>query len=351
MNNSHKACRSRAPMRIGLGGGGTDVNPFCNNFGSAVLNVTIAKYAHSTITNTKNEKSVLISQDRNYSEEATMKAIMNYDISNINKDIRFQVAALQYFNKKLNLRPREQIEFTSMCDTYHGSGLGASSAILVSQIKCLSKYFDYVLDDYELAEIAIQIERNICNISGGFQDQYASAFGGFNYLESSIGKSDSITVHSLKIPNWIKAELTSRMLMLHVDRINDIEEIFSDMKGNNVENILLQMKNHTINLKNQLLKGKLDEFTKIFGELWDLKQKTSNKILPSNLKSIYDFAIKNGAISGKVSGAGGGGFFVFLCNPKKKGGLIRSLQSMNSRVENVVFDELGAQSWEINDSI
>ena len=334
-------------MRLGLGGGGTDVNPFNEKYGASVLNVTIAKYAHSTITYSDANTSSIISQDRNYILNSDIKELLKVDLSLVDSSVRFQVATLQYFHNEFNHCPKSQIIFSSMCDTYHGSGLGASSSILVSQIKCLSKYFNFVLDDYDLAKTAINIERNICNINGGFQDQYAATFGGFNYMLTEPGTPENVQVHGLKIPNWIKAELTSRMLMLHVDRVSNIDDIFDDIKTASTDSNLLEMKDLTNTLNNQLLKGALDDFTETFNLLWKLKEQTSKKILPETLRSIFDFAFKNGATAGKVSGAGGGGFFVFLCDPTVKGGLMRSLQSMNSRIESVTFDDLGAQSWEI----
>lgn len=178
------------------------------------------------------------------------------------------------------------------------------------------------LGDYETSRLAYEIERKDLGLSGGKQDQYAAAFGGFNYME--FLKEDLVIVNPLKIKRWIVDELEASIVLYFTGASRSSAKIINEQKENtskgNSEAIeaMHQIKQSAVDMKLALLKGDMHAFAEILGKGWVNKKKMANAVSNPMIQEAFDVAIPAGAMSGKVSGAGGGGFIMFMVEPTKK---------------------------------
>ena len=339
--------RSKAPLRLGLAGGGTDVNPYSNMYGGNVLNATINMYAHCTIEEMNNEKIEFEAVDLNLRFNSKVTSQLKLDGNlDLHKGVYNRI--IRDFNENKEL----SVKITTYSDAPPGSGLGSSSTMVVALLKAFSEYLSLPLGEYDIAQLAYVIEREDIGLSGGKQDQYASVFGGFNFMEFS--QNDKVIVNPLRIKNWIKDELQARILLFYTGVSRSSAKIIDDKKRNTKNNItkainaMHLVKQFALSMKEAVLTGDMRMFGDILDKSWKEKQKMSNQISNSKIDKIFETAIKNGAISGKVSGAGGGGFIMFFVDPVKKIQVKNSLKPYKGIFINFDFSEGGCHSWKID---
>tara|TARA_A100001011_G_C14223483_1_gene805502 strand:- start:111 stop:1148 length:1038 start_codon:yes stop_codon:yes gene_type:complete len=339
-----KLVRSKAPLRLGFGGGGTDIKSYSDIFTGSVLNATIDRYSYSIIKPLNYNYVRLNASDLNILVEKETQGPFELDgILNIHK------AVYNHIIKNFNNNQILPVELITFCTIPPGSGLGSSSAMVVSLIKSFVEYLNLPLDDYAIARLAIKIERVDCNLSGGLQDQYASAIGGFNFMQ--FYKNENTVVNKLRIKNWIICELEASLVLYFTGISRSSSKIIDDQTKNIISgsdeslNAMHNMKEQSIIMKDYLLKGDLKMFAETMKSSWEAKKYTSKNVTNSKVDEIYNAAIDAGATSGKLSGAGGGGFMLFYVNPEKRASLIKCLDQFEGKNYDFHFTNEGCQSW------
>jgi D-glycero-alpha-D-manno-heptose-7-phosphate kinase len=330
--------RAKSPARISFGGGGTDVTHYFVENGGAVINATISIYSHAVLKKRGDEKIRIYSND--LSDEIRG--------DNLN-DILETEGKFDLICSLLKLiSPDYGFDLEIGSDFPMSSGLGGSAVILSAIIGCFNQFRQDKWDRYEIAEIAFQAERLTLNMAGGWQDQYATTFGGVNFMEFD---SKENIVHPLKINEETLLELEESLVLCNTGIIHNSGEIHQDQKQalqqEHIKKLVKRNKELTFETKNYLLRGRLADFGKALHEAWILKRQFSEQISSSNLDEIYNFALENGAVGGKLLGAGGGGFFLFYVPPFKKYQLIRALEKKRLSVNHFTFDNNGLQAWTV----
>lgn len=338
--------RARAPLRLGLAGGGTDVSPFCDIHGGYVLNATIDRYAYATIKTTDHSVIRLSAADQQVEVVVPADGLLPLDgVLDLHK------AVYNYMIQRFNGGRPIQFELTTFCDAPVGSGLGASSTLVVAMIKAFSELLNVPMDDYEMASAAFQIERIECGFEGGRQDQYSAAFGGFNFME--FYDNFRAVINPLRIKNWVICELEASLVLFFTGVSRESAHIIVDQRNNiktsskSALDAMHGMKQEAVSMKECLLKGDFGGIVESLRFGWENKKRSATSVSNSLIDSIYDAAIDGGALAGKVSGAGGGGFMLFFVPADRRRNVIRSLESFGGQVSNCHFTAFGAQSWNI----
>ena len=335
--------RSKAPLRLGLAGGGTDLNTYCDKFVGYVLNSTISLYIHCTIEERYDNKIVFhaVDIDKSVVLDASSVLPLNGQMD-LFKGIYNRIVK-DFIKKPLGLN------LTTYSDVPSGSGLGGSSTLVVAVIKAFVEWLNLPLGEYDIAKLAFEIEREDIGIVGGAQDQYAATFGGFNFMEFYDAKR--VIVNPLRIKNWIIDELEESMVLYFTNVTRQASQIEHEKKSllNNTRSLeaMHEVKKDAVLMKEHLLKGDIENFSKILGKSWAAKKRVSNSVSSSEIDRVYDIALSNGAISGKVSGAGGGGFMFFMVEPTKKCQLIQELNKQGGEVINFEFVKDGTKGWRV----
>jgi D-glycero-alpha-D-manno-heptose-7-phosphate kinase len=342
--------RSKAPLRLGLAGGGTDVSPYSEIYGGAVLNATIDQYAYCTIEETKAGSIVINASDLNakmkYPSALSLPVDGNLDL---HKGVYNRIVQL------LGLKNPLSFKLTTYCDVPPGSGLGTSSTMVVAILRAFTEWLNLPLGDYDMARLAYQIERVDLGLRGGKQDQYAATFGGFNFIE--FYKDDRVIVNPLRMKRWVVDELEVSMVLFYTGASRSSDKIIREQQKNTMTGKKLpveathRIKENSYIMKDFLLKGEIIHFAKALGKEWENKKKMAASITNKHIEKIYDAAIKSGAYGGKVSGAGGGGFMFFTIDPTRRVELIKALEQFNGKVLPFHFSEDGCQGWKINNEI
>ena len=336
-----KMVRSRAPLRISFGGGGTDVPPYPEEKGGAVLNVTINKYSYGTLLPTGPEDGIEVES-------------LDYDIV-----AKYQTEGDLVFDGKLdlikavlkNMGLKGGAKLFLHSDAPPGSGLGSSSTMAVTLVGLLKHYLKIPMTDYDVAEKAYEIERKDLGIPGGLQDQYAATFGGFNYIEFL---KDKVIVNPLKIRRDILNELEYHLLLCYTgsSRIsaNIINDQIDGFKKREVDVVtaLDETKRLAIDMKNALLKGELNNFGKLLHEAWQHKRNFSNKITNPVIDHLYKVAREKGAVGGKILGAGGGGYMLLYCDFQKKHKIAEALEKAGGQIVEFGFEFKGLRTWSVS---
>lgn len=340
--------RSKAPLRLGLAGGGTDVSPYSDMYGGLVLNATINLYTYCTIEEINCDEVVINSYDANCFESYPLSSKLEIDgKASLIKGVYNRII------KEYKIVPRG-FKITTYNDAPIGSGLGTSSSMVVCILKAFIEWLSLPLGDYETSRLAYEIERKDLMLSGGKQDQYAAAFGGFNYME--FLKEDLVIVNPLKIKRWIIDELEASIVLYFTGASRSSAKIINEQKENtskgNNEAIeaMHKIKQSAVDMKIALLKGDMHALAEILKEGWENKKKMANSITNPMIQEAFDVAIPAGAISGKVSGAGGGGFIMFMVEPTKKKEVMNALGKLSGFVMPFQFTDGGAHGWKIYES-
>ena len=340
--------RSKAPLRLGLAGGGSDVSPYSDIYGGLILNATINLYAYCTIEETNDGIISINSYDSDCHKTypSTLQLSIDGEASLI-KGVYNRVV------KDFNLPPLS-FKITTYNDAPAGSGLGTSSTMVVCILKAFVEWKSLPLGDYEIAKLAYEIERKDLQLSGGKQDQFAAAFGGFNYIE--FLKDDVVIVNPLKIKRWIIDELEASMLLYFTGRSRSSAAIIDEQQKNTQENnseaieAMHRIKQSAIDTKLALLKGDIDAFANILRDAWENKKKMAKDITNPIIQEAMDIAKQAGAKAGKVSGAGGGGFIMFVVEPTCKKEVEEALKKLDGFVMPFNFSDGGAHGWKIYDT-
>jgi len=329
--------RGRAPMRISFGGGGTDLTHFFVDKGGLVINASIRKFAHATLRKRADSTVRIYSHDLNTLVEANSPEALKLDGS---LDLLVGVVKL--------LAPSFGFELEVSADCPIGSGLGGSASVAAAVIGCFNEFRSDPWDRHQISEMAFQAERLILNIPGGWQDQYASVFGGFNYMEFS---ADHNVILPLRLDSKTVAELEETLVLCFTGRRHDSGEIHRDQRERSTapESSAAESGKKKTELaremKRKLLRGDVYGYGKLLHESWLVKRQESPMISDSELDRIYSLAMDNGALGGKILGAGGGGYFLFFVPPFQQYRVFDALSAQGFPCERVMFDESGLKSW------
>lgn len=340
--------RSRAPLRLGLAGGGTDVSPYCDTFGGAILNATIGYYAYATIEPLDDGTVERASADRQGVTRYTSTARQDPD-GNLDLLKHIHNYAVENFagSSPLSLR------LTTRVDVPRGSGLGGSSTVTVAALKAYAEWLSWPIDDYELANAAYVVERERAGLRGGRQDQYAAAFGGFNFME--FGRDGRVLVNPLRIAPAVVSELEASLLLFYTGDSRSSAAIIEE-QARNVEignttavEAMHQVKQEAFQMKESLLRGDFDQLHQVLRRSWDSKKSMASGIVNQRIESLYRCALEAGAYCARISGAGGGGFMIFLTDPMRKLQVADALSKSdtNGIVYGCHFTHVGAQAWRV----
>lgn len=337
--------RSKAPLRLGLAGGGSDVSPYSDIYGGLILNATINLYAYCTIEETEDGKITIDSED-----SGCFKSYPTASHLDIDGDANLIKGVYNRLVREYSI-PVRSFKITTYNDAPAGSGLGTSSTMVVCILKAFIEWHSLPLGDYETSRLAYEIERKDLGLSGGKQDQYAAAFGGFNFME--FMKNDIVIVNPLKIKRWIVDELESSMILYFTGASRSSAAIIDEQRKNTSSGnqtaieAMHRIKQSAIDMKLAVLKGDTEEFSRILGQAWEDKKKMAGAITTPVIQKAMDTAMAAGAKAGKVSGAGGGGFIMFVVDPSHKKCVEKALSELGGFVMPFQFTEGGAHGWKI----
>lgn len=335
--------RSRAPLRLGISGGGSDVSPYCDLHGGYVLNATIDMHAYCTIESAVG-RCAFFAADLDLCWEAEAVSVLVPDgCLDLHKAVYNRI--VRQFNQGEAL----PMKMTTYSDAPVGSGLGSSSTIVVAMVMAYVEWLRLPLGDYEVARLAYEIERIDMGLSGGRQDTYAATFGGFNFIE--FYAEERVVVNPLRIKDWMVNELESSLLLYYTDVSREsavvIDEQIKNIKDS-AERALAathQIKEGAVSMKEAMLKGNIQKMAVLLGDAWAAKKQMAKGITSATIERAYEVALEEGAYSGKVSGAGGGGFIMFMVRPGRKMAVARSLKELGGQVTRFHFTPQGAQAW------
>jgi D-glycero-alpha-D-manno-heptose-7-phosphate kinase len=328
--------RARSPVRISFSGGGTDLTHyFVDNDGGSVINATIALYAHATLRRRNDGRIRIYSHDFRRTVEAE-------DLSALGND-----GELALIKSVIRLiKPAYGFDLDVSADFPVGSGLGGSAVVSSAIIGCFNEFRSDQWDRHEIAEMAFQAERLMLNIPGGWQDQYATVFGGFNHMEFS---SDQNTIVPLRLDSNIIAELEESLVLCYTGINHDSGSVHRDQKAQHQTSEAVaaaaRQKEVTRKIRHHLLRGQLLDCGRLIDEAWHAKRRLSTKISSTELDAIYELAKASGAVGGKLLGAGGGGYFLFFVRPFERYPLIAALEANGLRCSRIAFEENGLRTW------
>jgi D-glycero-alpha-D-manno-heptose-7-phosphate kinase len=328
--------RARSPVRISFGGGGSDLTHFFAGEGGAVINTTISLYSHATLRVRKDEKVIIHSRDLGESFYAP-------DLQSVFSQ-KGNFGLIQALLKAVH--PDFGFEMFLHSDFPMNSGLGGSAVVSAAVLGCFNQFRQDKWDLHELAELAFQAERLYHGVAGGWQDQYATVFGGFNFLEFRM---DQNIVHPLRIHPDILLELEESLILCDTGTPHDSGDIHQDQRQQMQQKGILQMVQSNVELtyrmRNHLLRGRLLQFGQCLHEAWQLKRQFSSKISNARLDQIYENSLNHGALGGKLLGAGGGGFFIFYVPPFRKHELMNKIEAAGLKVHPFRFEQDGLRAW------
>lgn len=336
--------RAKAPLRLGLAGGGTDVSPYCDQFGGAILNATINKFAYATLVPRNDNKVIFKCHDIDE----------YYEYENINffdrndKEIRLIKGIHNRIKKEYDIEEPLSYKLETYVDAPPGSGLGSSSTLVVAIVAAFSDWLGLPLGEYDIAILAYKIEREDLGFSGGKQDQYAAAFGGFNFMEFY---NNNVLVNPLRIKQDYINELEFSLLLYYTgtsrlsSKIIDAQIKNVTDKSSKSIDAMHDLKNFAFKMKESLLRGNLSSIGEILHQSWLSKKEMADEISNPVVDEIYNTALKNGALGGKMSGAGGGGYMMFHADSNNIYHLKKSLTQFGGQVETVSFCDTGVITW------
>lgn len=340
--------RSKAPLRLGLAGGGTDVSPYSDTYGGSVLNATINLYAYSYIDTDNVDPNVVIFEAKDLDQREVVHLDEDIDFSDglvLHKAVYKKVMDLFNNGNRIPLR------VMTHSDAPPGSGLGSSSTMVVSMLEGYRNLLALPLGEYDIAHLAYCIEREDCSLSGGKQDQYAATFGGFNFME--FYADDRVVVNPLRVRRYIINELESSLILFFTGVSRDSARIIEDQKNslsadrNHQLYAMHDVKKSAYRIKEHLFKADMNGIAEEFRKAWTSKKATSSSITTDYIDQIEQHLMLAGAKALKVSGAGGGGFMMIITAPENKVDVIKSLSAFDGYIHKFQFTEEGVYSWSI----
>lgn len=337
--------RSKAPLRIGLAGGGTDVSPYSDIYGGSILNATISMYAHATIEPRNDGKISIVLADK---QQTFLFDANTFLPTNGEADLQIAV-----YNRIVKQFTQKALSFTltTFIDVPSGSGLGTSSTLVVAVLGAFAEWLKLPLGEYDIAHLAYQIEREDLKMAGGKQDQYAATFGGFNYME--FFNDNKVIINPLRIKERISNELAYNIVLFYTQTSRKsahiIEQQQQNVSNKNTKSIeaMHKLKEQAIVMKEALLKGELSKIGEVLHNGWEYKKQMADGISTDLFEELYSTAIKAGATGGKISGAGGGGFIFFYCPDNTRYKVIEALTQFGGTVQRYEFTKTGLETWTI----
>ena len=334
--------RSKAPLRIGLAGGGTDVSPYSDQFGGAILNATISLSAYAAIETLPENKIIVEALDRD--EQQSFDLVSELPIDGTLDLLKGVYNRIQ----KDHAPALKGFRLSTFVDAPAGSGLGTSSTLVVAVLGAFKEMLKLPLDEYKIAQYAYDIERNDLQLAGGKQDQYAATFGGVNFMEFS---GDKVIVNPLRIKPEYLHELENNLVLYFTSTSREsaaiIKEQVKNVNEKNEKSIeaMHQLKEQAKMMKEALLQGKLDEIGLILDYGFEQKRNMAANISNKNIEDVYAAAKAAGAMGGKISGAGGGGFMIFYCPGNTRHAVIKTLNTFGGTVRDYSFTKYGLTTW------
>jgi D-glycero-alpha-D-manno-heptose-7-phosphate kinase len=337
--------RSKAPLRIGLAGGGTDVSPYCDLYGGAILNATVSLYAYASIEPLNNGKIEFVAVDRNESDVVDSTETISF---NGNLDLLkgvYNRIVKQFTHKSLSFR------LTTFVDAPAGSGLGTSSTLVVAVLGAFAEWLKLPLGEYDIAHLAYEIERVDLKMAGGRQDQYAATFGGVNFME--FYKDDKVIVNPLRIKDAYLSELEHNLLLFYTETSRYSSEIIEQQARNVTEkkqesiDAMHHLKEQAVMMKEAVLRGNIHQIGEILEFGWQHKKQMAGGISNQLIDDIYNAAKSARATGGKISGAGGGGFMIFYCPDNTRYKVIEAIEKFGGKVKRYTFTKEGLSTWTI----
>lgn len=344
MNTNGEAVRSRAPLRLGFAGGGTDLSPYCDVYGGSVMNAAVSLYAYAHLIPRDDDQVEFEAAEqrqtyRGPAEPQTpleSKALLHRGVYN---------RVVRDFNggRPLPLTVRTTVDVPS------GSGMGGSSSLVVAILEAFRRHLKLPLGEYDLARLAFEIERNDLGLAGGKQDQYAAAFGGFNFME--FYDQGRVIVNPLRVSSAMVRELESSLVLYYTGKSRASAEIIETQQRNVQEadtrsvDAMHALKREALDMKEAILTGRLDAVAATLRRGWEAKKATSTSVSNSEIERVLDLVLSSGALAGKVSGAGGGGFMMILCDPVERQRILDVLAEQPGRVLPCNFTNEGVLSW------
>lgn len=345
-SQSRIVIRARAPLRLGLAGGGTDLSPYCDEHGGAVLNVTIDRYAYAIIEPSPDGQVHFAARDLGIDEI--------FDADAAASRLAIHAGVYRRMIGQFGGGVPRPLRLTTWVDAPAGSGLGSSSALVVAMVEAFRALLALPLGLYDVAHLAFEIERLDLNLAGGKQDQYAAAFGGANFIEFLA--NDRVIVNPLRISRGCMNELETSLVTCFTGVSRRSEQIIEEQQrrmtasGGEALDSLHQLKRDAVEMKQALLRGEIRQMAEILGRSWEAKKRTASGVSSRVIEEMYETARAHGALAGKVSGAGGGGFVMFIVPPQQRVELIRALNRGDAMASAVHFTQDGAESWTAEDS-
>ena len=335
--------RAKAPLRISFAGGGTDVPPYPEKNGGCVLNATIDSFAWGSLRPRTDETIKLTSADFDLLLEYDTKSDLHLD---------GQLDLVKAVINRSGAKNSGGFEIFLHSDAPPGSGLGSSSALIVALVGLIKEFKNIRMSQYEIAESAYRIERLDLAIRGGLQDQYAASFGGFNFMEFY---ADRVVVNPLRVHPEVLNELEHNLLLCYTGQTRASDHIIEDQtkrfESGNTETVdaLGQQKQLALDMKSALLRHRLNDFGDLLHCAWEAKRRISSKISNPLIEEMYDTATKNGALGGKITGAGGGGFILFYCQFENKLKIADALRKLGAIPKEFAFEGHGLQTWRVQE--
>jgi D-glycero-alpha-D-manno-heptose-7-phosphate kinase len=337
--------RSKAPLRIGLAGGGTDVSPYSDLYGGAILNATISLYANANIQPIAENAIILQALDRKEEQRFEWTSQLPID-----GKLDLLKGVYNRIQKDFSL-PLTGFRLSTFVDAPAGSGLGTSSTLVVAIIGAFAEMLRLPLGDYDMAHLAYEIERTDLHMAGGRQDQYAATFGGVNFME--FFEKDKVIVNPLRIKQQTLFELENNLVLYFTATSRESSRIIEmqsrnvvDKKESSIE-AMHQLKQQAQMMKEALLKGRLHEIGEILDFGFQQKRQMAEGISNVLMENIYEAAKKAGAMGGKISGAGGGGFMIFYCPDISKYKVMEALSIFGGYFKDYQFTTHGLMTWTI----
>jgi D-glycero-alpha-D-manno-heptose-7-phosphate kinase len=332
--------RARAPLRISFAGGDTDVPPFPATEGGCVLSATISRFAYGSLVPRDDRRVSIESVDFRTRTEVGLDEPITFD-----GNLDLVKAAISRFGPA----GTDGYDLVLRSSAPPGSGLGSSSTMMVTLTGLLAEHYGLPLDEYETSQLAHAIERTDLGISGGLQDHYAATFGGFNFIEFG----ERVIVNPLRVREEVMHELELSLMLCFTGITRESSRVIDDQTGRvqtgaaDTLDGLRAQKELTVAMKAALLRGELAEFGTLLGDAWKQKKRLSPMISNPRIDECYDIAVRNGALGGKVTGAGGGGHILFFCDFTRKHRVVDALEQAGAAVTEFTFETKGMTTWRV----
>jgi D-glycero-alpha-D-manno-heptose-7-phosphate kinase len=334
--------RARAPLRLGLGGGGTDLSPYCDRFGGLVLNAAINRFVDATVETPRDRRVRFVDHTIGAHWEGTPEEAVSTPVDRL----KLHAGVYRRFLRLIGTDEPFPVVVTTGSNTRPRAGLGASSTLVVAMVAAFAHACNASINAYDIARLAVEIERHDLRIPGGRQDQYAAAFGGMNLLH--VSADDRVEVTPVAVHPSVLSRLEASLVLFHTGMERESRSIIDEQqRGLSVTGRSITMdamhalKQCARRMHASLLAGELGAFHEAMNDSWTAKKQTAQHISNSAIEAIYSAAMTAGALSGKVSGAGGGGFMALFVEPEARGRVLSALRPFQGEVAECGFSPTG----------